>query len=115
MVPISWKVAELDVQHLVFPVIIVANWVTLLRYAVVDPCYQSPSLLTHLQPTKIYFSPTLAKLLYLTQLPKITINITTLNGTRSIALLPDSDADVSAAGEAILHHLNEHFNNLLRP
>ena len=38
------KVAELDVQHLVFPVIIVANWVTLLRYAVVDPCYQSPSL-----------------------------------------------------------------------
>ena len=45
--------------------------------------------------------------------PKITIDITTLNGTRSIAVIPDSGADVSAAGEAILHHLNEHLDNLL--
>ena len=45
--------------------------------------------------------------------PKITINITTLNGSTSISVLPDSGADVSAAGKAILHHLNEHVDNLL--
>ena len=45
--------------------------------------------------------------------PKITINITTLNGSTSISVLPDSGADVSAAGKAIHHHLNEHVDNLL--
>ena len=45
--------------------------------------------------------------------PKIVVNITTRNGTTSIAVLPDSGADVSAAGEAVLHHLNEHIDNLL--
>ena len=45
--------------------------------------------------------------------PKISINITSLNGSTSVAVLPDSDADISAAGEGILHHLKEHVDNLL--
>ena len=44
---------------------------------------------------------------------KITINITSPNGSTSIPVLPDSGADISAAGEAILPYRNEHVNNLI--
>ena len=44
---------------------------------------------------------------------KISINITSPNGSTSVAVLPDSGADISAAGEGILHHLKEHVDNLL--
>ncbi|XP_065896213.1 uncharacterized protein [Dysidea avara] len=45
--------------------------------------------------------------------PKITLNISSLNGTTAATILPDSGADISAAGEEILAHLNEHIDNLL--
>ena len=45
--------------------------------------------------------------------PTITVNITSPNGSASIQVLPDSGADISAAGKAILNHLNEKISNLL--
>ena len=45
--------------------------------------------------------------------PKLTINITSLHGSTSIAVLPDSGANISAASEAILCQLNEHADNLV--
>ena len=45
--------------------------------------------------------------------PKITLNISSLNGATAASVLPDSGADISAAGEEILVHLNEHIDNLL--
>ena len=45
--------------------------------------------------------------------PKFTINISSQNGSTSIAVLPDSGADISAAGEPILCHLNEHADHLI--
>ena len=45
--------------------------------------------------------------------PKLKIDITTLNGATTTAVLPDSGADISAAGTSILSQLNEHIDNLL--
>lgn len=45
--------------------------------------------------------------------PTITVNITSCNGSVSTQALPDSGADISAAGKAILSLLNEHVSNLL--
>ena len=45
--------------------------------------------------------------------PTISINILSNNGLYHTQVLPDSGADISAAGQQILHHLNENFNNLL--
>ena len=41
------------------------------------------------------------------------IDITTLNGATITAVLPDSGADISAAGMGILSKLNKHIENLL--
>ena len=45
--------------------------------------------------------------------PKLKIDITTHNGATTTAVLPDSGADISAAGTSILSQLNEHIDNLL--
>jgi len=45
--------------------------------------------------------------------PTITLKITTLNGSTSATVLPDSGADISAASTAILSDLHEHIANLL--
>ena len=45
--------------------------------------------------------------------PKLKIDITTLNGATTTAVLPDSGADISAASTSILSQLNEHIDNLL--
>ena len=45
--------------------------------------------------------------------PKLKIDTTTLNGATTTAVLPDSGADISAAGTSILSQLNEHIDNLL--
>ena len=45
--------------------------------------------------------------------PKLKIDITTLNGAITTAVLPDSGADISAASTSILSQLNEHIDNLL--
>ena len=45
--------------------------------------------------------------------PLIAINVSSLHGSITIKVLPDSGADISAAGTEILHHLNEHVDNLL--
>ena len=44
--------------------------------------------------------------------PLITVNITSANGSYYCKALPDSGADISAAGKEILVHLNEHINTL---
>ena len=43
--------------------------------------------------------------------PKLKIDIVTLNGAVSTAVLPNSGADTSAAGTSILSQLNEHTDN----
>ena len=43
----------------------------------------------------------------------ITIHISSLNGSSDIEVLPDSGADISAAGKEALSYLNEHIHNLL--
>ena len=45
--------------------------------------------------------------------PKITLNISSLNGCIAATILPDLGEDISAAGEEILAHLNEYIDNLL--
>ena len=45
--------------------------------------------------------------------PLIPINISSLHGSITIKVLPDSGADISAAGTEILCRLNEHVDNLL--
>ena len=45
--------------------------------------------------------------------PTILIHISSDNGSQHMQVLPDSGADVSAAGQQLLQHLNEHINNLL--
>ena len=45
--------------------------------------------------------------------PKLQMDIITLNGAVTTAVLPDSGADISAAGTGILSQLNEHIDNLL--
>lgn len=52
--------------------------------------------------------------LYLTfATPLITIHISSLNGSSDIEVLPDSGADISAAGKETLSYFNEHIHNLL--
>ena len=45
--------------------------------------------------------------------PTVMMRIITPNGSCQTQVLPDSGADISAVGEQILSHLNEHRNNLL--
>ena len=45
--------------------------------------------------------------------PLIDIKVSSLNGSTTFKVLPDSGADISAAGKDILLHLNEHTDNLL--
>ena len=45
--------------------------------------------------------------------PNITLNISSLNGCIAATILPDLGADISAAGEETLAHLNEYIDNLL--
>ena len=45
--------------------------------------------------------------------PTLTVHIQALNGQATIEVLPDSGADVSAAGIDFLAHLNEDVRNLL--
>ena len=74
-----------------------------------------PTSTTSAKAPSTYTDPLLSNISHVTATdpaPKITINITSLNGSTSVAVLPDSGADISAAGEAILHHLNEHVDNL---
>ena len=44
--------------------------------------------------------------------PTIHVHVTSLNGSREIEMLPDSGADISAAGKEILNSLGEHADNL---
>ena len=45
--------------------------------------------------------------------PTIRIHVASLNGSADVEVLPDSGADISAAGEETLHLLGEHPSNLL--
>ena len=45
--------------------------------------------------------------------PTILIHLSSDNGSHHMQVLPDSGVDVSAAGQQLLQHLNEHVNNLL--
>lgn len=45
--------------------------------------------------------------------PTLTVHIQALNGQATIEVLPDSGADISAAGTDFLSHFNEHVPNLL--
>ena len=45
--------------------------------------------------------------------PTIPMHITSANGSHYARVLPDSGADISAAGLQLLQYLNEHVNNLL--
>lgn len=45
--------------------------------------------------------------------PTITMHISSLNGSADMEVLPDSGADISAAGKEILGHLGEYVDNLL--
>ena len=45
--------------------------------------------------------------------PTIRINISSSSGTKQVEVLPDSVADISAAGQGILRILGQHVNNLL--
>ena len=45
--------------------------------------------------------------------PTIPMHITSANGSHYTRVLPDSGADISAAGLQLLQYLNEHVNNLL--
>ena len=45
--------------------------------------------------------------------PTISIHILSLNGSTDMEILPDSGANISAAGKETLSHLGEHVNNLL--
>ena len=45
--------------------------------------------------------------------PLIPISVSSLHGSITIKVLPDSGADISAAGTEILCHLNEYVDNLL--
>ena len=88
----------------------------MLRYAAVGPHYQSPSLTASTNTVSINQDLLLSNISNVAAsdpAPKIVVNITTRNGTTSIAIIPDSGADVSAAGEAVHHHLNGHIDNLL--
>ena len=64
-----------------------------------------------------YTTPTLTtisvKQVTIEPAPTITMQIITPNGSCRTQVLPDSGADISAAGEHILPHLNEHRDNLL--
>ena len=44
--------------------------------------------------------------------PTIHIHVTSLHGSSEIEMLPDSGADISAAGKEILDYLGEHIDNL---
>ena len=45
--------------------------------------------------------------------PTISIHISSASGSYNAQVLPDSGADISAAGQQTLQYLNEHVNNLL--
>ena len=45
--------------------------------------------------------------------PTLTVHVRALNGQASVEVLPDSGADISAAGVNFLAHFNEHVPNLL--
>ena len=45
--------------------------------------------------------------------PTIMVEVSTIHGSVRTAILPDSGADISAAGENILPPLNEYKENLL--
>ena len=45
--------------------------------------------------------------------PTISMYISSANGSHYAQVLPDSGADISAAGQQLLQYLNEHMNNLL--
>ena len=45
--------------------------------------------------------------------PTISIHILSLNGSTDMEILPDSGANISAAGKETLSHLGKHVNNLL--
>ena len=45
--------------------------------------------------------------------PTIHVHMSALNGQATVQVLPDSGADISVAGKALLDHLHEHPDNLL--
>ena len=61
-----------------------------------------------------YTTPTLTTIrVTIEPAPTVTMQIITPNVSCRTQVLPDSGADISAAGEHILPHLNEHRDNLL--
>ena len=45
--------------------------------------------------------------------PTITVSISSSTGTKSVDVLPDSGADISAAGQEFMKHLGQHRDNLV--
>ena len=45
--------------------------------------------------------------------PTIMVKVTSSINTKLIQMLPDSSADISAAGQEVLYHLGHHVDNLL--
>ena len=45
--------------------------------------------------------------------PTIMVKVTSSTNTKLIQMLPDSGADISAAGQEVLYHLGHHVDNLL--
>ena len=45
--------------------------------------------------------------------PTIVVQISSSTGTKEVKVLPDSGADISAAGQDVMKHLGQHMNNLL--
>ena len=45
--------------------------------------------------------------------PTITVQISSPTGTKDVKVLPDSGADISAAGQEVMRHLGQHKDNLL--
>ena len=57
--------------------------------------------------------PSMMSLNHADPAPTLTVHIAALNGQANVEVLPDSGADISAAGIDFLAHFNEHILNLL--
>jgi len=68
--------------------------------------YQNHSQANHLQLYKVDDTATEAA-------PTITVHVSSSTGTHYIDVLPDSGADIVAAGQEMLHTLGHHIDNIL--
>ena len=47
--------------------------------------------------------------------PTITVQISSSTGMKDVKVLPDSGADISAAGQEVMRHLGQHKDNYCLP